>query len=172
MRSQGSPAELERRRVLAVRRMLDGYSAEDVADFLGVDAGSVRRWWAVFGRDGWAGLRARPIAGRPPKLTRTQEKIVLRWLADPPTAFGFSTELWTAARLVDLIRQEWGIALNPRYLPRWLRRRGFSPQKPERVPRERNEEVIAAWLRRDWPRIKKTPRLGGPTSFSSTKAGC
>jgi transposase len=172
MRSIGSPAELERRRVLAVQRILDGYTAEEVADFLEVDAGSVRRWWAAFCRGGWVGLSAKAIPGRPPKLTRTQEKIVLRWLADPPTEFGFPTELWTAARLAELIRQEWGIVLNPRYLPRWLRQRGLSPQKPERVPRERNEEAIAAWLRCDWPRIKKTRRPGGPTSFSSMKAGC
>src|SRR5215211_2347218 len=167
MRSQGSPAELERRRVLAIHRLLDGYAADEVAGFLDVDASTIRRWRAAFERGGWAGLRARPIPGRPTKLTRTQEKVVLRWLGDPPTAFGVATELWTAARLADLIRQEWGIALSPRYLPDWLRRRGLSPQKPERVPHERNDEVIAAWVRDDWPRIKKTPRLAGPASFSS-----
>lgn len=172
MRSNGSPAELERRRLLAVQRLLDGYSADEVAEFLEVDAGSVRRWWAAFNRDGWAGLRAKPIPGRPTKLTRTQEKVVRRWLDDPPTAFGFATELWTAARLADLIRQEWGIDLNPRYLPRWLRRQGFTPQKPERVPHERDDEAIAAWLRDEWPRIKKTPRPAGPVLFSSTKADC
>lgn len=172
MRSQGSPAELERRRVLAIHRLLDGYTPEEVADFLGVDPSTVRRWRAAFGCDGWAGLGARAIPGRPTKLTRTQEKVVRRWLDDPPTAFGFSTELWTGARLADLIRQEWGIDLSPRYLPDWLRRRGLSPQKPERVPRERNDEAIAAWVRGDWPRIKKPRRPAGPASPSSTKAGC
>ena len=172
MRSQGSPAELEHRRVLAIHRLLDGYAPEDVAEFLGVDPSTVRRWRAAFERGGWSGLRARPVPGRPAKLTRTQEKVVLRWLDDPPTAFGFSTELWTAARLADLIRQEWAIDLNPRYLPDWLRRRGLSPQRPERVPHERNDGAIAAWLRDDWPRIKKTPRPAGRASFSSTRAGC
>lgn len=172
MRSQGPPAELERRRVLAIHRLLDGYAPDEVAEFLDVDPSTVRRWRAAFERDGWAGLLARPTPGRPARLTRTQEKIVLRWLDDPPTAFGFPTELWTAARLAVLIGQEWGIALSPRYLPDWLRRRGVSPQKPERVPHERNDEVIAAWVRDDWPRIKKTPRPAGPASFSSTKAGC
>jgi transposase len=157
--------------VLAIRRILDGYSIEDVADFLGVEARSVRRWWAAFVCDGWAGLNARVTPGRPTKLTRTQEKIVRRWLDDPPTAFGFATELWTGARVADLIRQEWGVELNPRYLPDWLRRRGFTPQEPERVPHERNEEAIAGWLRDAWPRIKKMPRPAGPASFSSTRAG-
>lgn len=172
MRSIGSPAELEHRRVLAVHRLRDGYTVEEVAEFLGVDGSTVRRWRAAFERDGWPGLRARSIPGRPTKLTRTQEKIARRWLDDPPTAFGFDTELWTAGRLADLICQEWGIDLNPRYLPRWLRRLGLTPQKPERVPHERDDEAIAAWLRDDWPRIKKTRRPVGRASFLSTKAGC
>ena len=45
--------------------------------------------------------------------------------------------------------------LNSRYLSTWLRDRGFSPQKPQRVPRERDPEAVAAWLESDWPRIKK-----------------
>src|SRR5436190_8990034 len=107
MRNKGSPAELEHRRFLAIRKVLDGYSTEEVAEFLDVDARSVRRWWATFTRKGVAGLAAQPIGGRPTKLSRTQEKIVLRWLAELPTEFGFASELWTAGRLAELIRQEW-----------------------------------------------------------------
>ncbi len=155
MRSTGSPAELEHRRILAVERILDGYSTQEVAAFLGVDASSVRCWLSDFQKAGFRGLAAQPVSGRPRKLTRTQEKIVGRWLADRPTAHGFDTDLWTAARLGDLIRQEWDIAFNRRYLASWLREHGFSPQKPERIPRERNPEAIAAWLADDWLRIKK-----------------
>ena len=155
MRTTGSPAELEHRRRLAVQRVLDGLGLEEVADFLDVEVRSVRRWMQSFRQHGWAGLAAEPPTGRPGKLTRTQEKIVLRWLADPATEFGFSTELWSAARIAELIRLEWGIVFNARYLPRWLKVRGYSCQKPERVPRERNEEAIAAWVAGDWPRLKK-----------------
>jgi transposase len=172
MRTIGSPAELERRRLLAVERVNEGYSTEEVAEFLGIDASSVRRWVRVSRRDGRAGLRGRPVSGRPPKLTPTQEKLVLRWLADNPTAYGFATELWTAPRLAQLIEEEWGIALHPRYLCQWLRARGLTPQKPRRVGRERNDQAIAAWLAQDWPRIKKRPAAGAPTSFSLMKAGC
>jgi len=159
MRSKGSPVELEHRRVLALERILDGYSTQEVADFMAVDASSVRRWVSAFHRHGLPGLLARAIPGRPRKLNRTQEKIVCRWLLDSPTEYGFDTELWTAARLAELIRQEWPISFNPRYLPRWLRLQGFSPQKPERVPRERDPEAIAAWLESEWVRIKKK-RIG------------
>jgi transposase len=155
MRRTGDPAVLEYRRRLAVERVLGGLSAKEVAAFLGVDVSSVRRWVRVYHRHGFAALAAEPAGGRPSKLTRTQEKIVFRWLADPATEYGFATELWTAARIAELMRDEWGVTFNARYLPRWLKARGFSCQKPERVPRERNAEAIAAWIRMDWRRIKK-----------------
>lgn len=164
MRDKSTPAELEHRRVLAVQRVLEGYSAEEVAEFLGVDLRSVRRWVAAYRQEGGAGLVARPPTGRPPKLTRTQEKVIRRWLADKPTKHGFPTDLWTGPRMAHLIRQEFDVALNPKYLTVWLRSRGFTPQKPRRVPGQRDPEVITAWLISDWPRIKKKP--GGSTPRS------
>src|SRR5436305_1584115 len=119
MRSKGSPTELEHRRFLAVQRVTEGYSAEEVASFLDVNPGSVRRWVAAFRCRGAAALAAQPVSGRPPKLTRTQEKIVRRWLADNPTDLGFATELWTAARLGLLIEQEFGAHFHPHYLTAW-----------------------------------------------------
>jgi transposase len=150
MRTKGSPSELEHRRFLAVQRIGEGYSAQEVADFLGVDPSSVHRWVAAVGRHGAAGLTAGSVSGRPPKLTTTQEKIVRRWLADNPTDHGFATELWTASRLEWLIEQEFGIHFHPHYLTTWLRQRGYTPQLPRRVPRERNQPEIARWLAEDW----------------------
>lgn len=156
MRPRGSPSELEYRRQLAVRRIIeDGYSVDDVADFFGVDPSSVRRWVGAFRCQGESGLLAHPVSGRPSKLTSTQEKIVGRWLNENPIALGFPTELWTASRLAHLIEQEFKVRFNPEYLTVWLRRHGFTPQKPRRVPRERDPSAIAAWLHHDWPRIKK-----------------
>jgi transposase len=85
-------------------------------------------------------------------------------LADKPTEHGFATDLWTGPRLAKMIRQEFAIELNPKYLSVWLRRRGFTPQKPRRVPRQRDPEEIAAWLQTQWPRIKKRPDAGTPIS--------
>ena len=172
MRTPGTPTELERRRLLAVQRVNEGYSTEEVADFLGVDPSSVRRWVLAFRREGAAGLVARPVPGRPPKLTRAQEKIVGRWLVNDPTKYGFATELWTAPRLAQLIEQEWGITFHPDYLTAWLRQRGFTPQKPRRRARERDERAIAAWLAHDWPRIKKRPADAAPPCCCWTRAGC
>jgi transposase len=164
MRTEGSPAVLEYRRRLAVQRVEDGYSIAEVADFVGVDPRTVRRWMAAFRRRGAAGLAAHPVPGRPPKLTSTQEKIVGRWLATNPTELGFATELWTAPRLALVIEQEFHIRFHPDYLTAWLRRRGYTPQKPRRVHRERDDEAIAEWLAKDWPRIQKKRAGGAPPS--------
>jgi transposase len=161
MRSIGSPSELERRRLLAVQRVGEGYSPEEAADFLGVAPRSVWRWLADFRLHGAAGLAARPTSGRPPNLTPPQEKIVCRWLTDNPTDHGFPTELWTAGRLALLIAEEWGISFHPHYLTCWLRQRGYTPQLPRRVPRERDDREIARWLVEDWPRIKRKARRRG-----------
>jgi transposase len=164
MRDKGSPAELEHRRRLAVQRIRDGYTVEEVAKFLDVAPRSVQRWVAAYRQAGEDGLVARPAAGRPPKLTHTQERVIRRWLADRPTEHGFPTDLWTGPRLAHMIRQEFEVDLNPKYLTVWLRARGFTPQKPHRVARERDPVAIAAWLASDWPRIKKEPGDSTPTS--------
>src|SRR6266536_3407624 len=158
MRSVGAADELERRRHLAVQRVMEGFTPQEVADFLGVDTSSVSRWLSAFRRDGDAGLASRPVPGRPSKLSYTQEKIVFRWLAESPTAHGFSTDLWSAPRLAQLICRELGVSFHPEYLTVWLRQRGYTPQKPRRIPRERDDKAIALWLARDWPRIKRKAR--------------
>jgi transposase len=161
MRTKGSPDELEHRRQLAVQRCLEGYPVDEVAEFLGISPRTVWRWLASFRDRGPEGLGARPVPGRPRKLSIIQEKIALRWLRDSPTEHGFTTELWTAGRLAQLIEQEFAIRFNPRSLSAWLKERGFTPQMPERIPRERDPEAIAAWLASDWPRIKKKARRQG-----------
>src|SRR4051812_4933327 len=122
MRPVGTAEELQRRRHLAVQRLAEGYSAEEVAAFLEVSPRSVWRWLAAFRRDGDEGLavRAGGALGRPPRLTRTQEKIVLRWLSDSPTEYGFTTDLWSAPRLARLIEQEFDTHFHPHYLSTWL----------------------------------------------------
>lgn len=161
MRPQGTAIELERRRQLAVQRIADEYSTKEVADFLGVDPSSVRRWVAAFHHEGRTGLMARAVPGRPPKLSWTQEKIVLRWLTHNPIEYGFATELWTCRRLAQLIEEQFGVRFHPAYLSVWLRARNRTPQKPQRLARERDPERIARWLEVEWPRIKKKPAAGG-----------
>jgi transposase len=147
----------ERVRILALLRCSQGWSSRGVAEFLGIHPRTVRRWKTRLRREGEAGLSNRPRSGRPPKLSATQTEQVLGWIEQTPKDFGFTTERWTAPRLAAVIEEVFGVALNHRYLNDWLRRHGVSPQIPERRPRERDPLLVQAWVRHQWPRIKKKP---------------
>ena len=157
-------AEQEARRRQAVQKVLAGRTSADVADFLGVHVETVRKWVRAHRAGGDDALAATPHPGRTPFLTDDQERRVLGWLARKPSEFGFPTDLWTARRVAELIRQKFGVAYHPNYLREWLTRRGYSPQKPVRRARERNPEAIARWVREDWVRIQKKRPTGVPTS--------
>jgi transposase len=147
--------ELEKRRRLAVDRVLAGYSQTAVARFFKVDPRSVRRWMHAYRQGGSKALRFLPRPGRPSKLTTEQARIVLGWFRRRPTEFGFATDLWTARRVADLIERFFGVQFHPHYLNAWLTDRGITPQKPQRQARERDPERIDRWIREDWPRILK-----------------
>jgi transposase len=164
MRSKGSASELEAIRIRAVRAVLAGQPQITVARSLGVHSVTVAKWMARHRREGEAGLAPRPTPGRPRFLTPDQDQQVRVWLSQKPTTHGFSTDLWTARRVAELIRRRFGIAFHPNYLRAWLTQRGYSPQRPARRARQRNEANITHWVANDWPRIQKKRVTPKPTS--------
>ena len=157
-------AEKEARRKLAIRKVLDGRTQADVADFLGVHPVTVAKWMKAYRVGGEDAVAAKPVPGRPRFLTAEQEAEVRSWLLKKPTAFGFRTDLWTAARVAQLIGEKLGVTFHPSYLREWLSKRGYSPQKPVRRAKQRNPQVIDAWLGRAYPALQKKSRPTRPTS--------
>src|SRR2546422_1911781 len=94
MRPQGSPAELERRRLRAIELLQREVPVHVVAERLGVDRRSVRRWKRAHRGQGRAGLRARPASGRPPKLAATQRRQLVRLVVAGPETAGRATRPW------------------------------------------------------------------------------
>src|SRR6476469_8396322 len=129
------------RRTLAVERVRSGLSPAQVAAVLGVHVETVRLWVRTHKAGGDAALAGTPHPGRRSFLTKAQQTRVLKWLADPPTAHGFRTDLWTAGRVAELIQRRFGVAYHPGYLREWLSKRGYSPQKPARPARERKPDA-------------------------------
>jgi transposase len=146
---------LEDRRRLAVQRVLEGETQTAVAASLKVSLRAVQYWMRGYRAAAEDGLQAVPHPGPASKLSAAQERQVCDWLAKDPTEFGFRTSLWTAPRIVKLIQDRFGIAYNPNYFCRWLRRHDFTPQKPRKVAAQRDEARIAAWSKREWPAILK-----------------
>src|SRR2546426_1020233 len=156
MTSPWTAPSLEFVRHLAVSRVVnEGDPPNDVAQSLGVSERSVWRWLASWRREGAVGLTAKPGRGRPAKLTKQQAQRVLSWIQESPGKFGFVTDRWTAPRVATLIERFFDVRMNARYLNDWLRRRGITPQMPQRTPRERDQSLIDAWIRYQWPRVNK-----------------
>ena len=155
MRPNGSPQELERRRQRALALLEEGLQPVEVARRIGVDRRSVRRWKSAARHGGAAALAAKPASGRPPKLKARQRPKLEQLLLGGAQSAGFDHDLWTCPRIAQLIAREFGIRYHVAHVGRLLRGMGWSPQRPSRQARERDEEKIQRWTKVDWPRIKK-----------------
>jgi len=170
MRPKGSSAELERRRRDAVAMLKRGTKPATVAKALGVSLVSVGRWRkACRGGGGMKALAAKPHPGRPPKLTAGQRRQLAVLLARGPAGHGYRTELWTLARVAEVIGARFGVRYHPSQVWRILLSMGWSCQQPQCRARERDEAAVARWRRVDWPRIKKKPRSPAAACCSSTR---
>ena len=169
MRPKGSAAELEARRRRAAACFQAGESVRTVADRFGVDPSSVKRWRRAWREAGEEGLAAKPHPGGQCKLSTKQIDELVDLVVAGPREAGFPTDLWTCARLVELIRDRFGVEYDHRHLPKLLRRLGFTPQKPRTVAREQDPDAVEHWRKVEWERIKKKPVDAAPASSCSTK---
>jgi len=162
---------MERRRKQAAKLFRKGKSQADVARELEVSRQSVSRWYAEWSHGGAAALKGAGRAGRLPELDAAQLRRVERELERGPLAHGYPTELWTLKRVAEVIEETTGVTYHPGHVWRLLRKMGWSRQRPARRAIERDDEAIEAWVRDDWPRVKKTPGGGVPGSASKTSRG-
>lgn len=153
----GSAAELERRRRRAVEAVVEGESPEAVARIVGVNRSSMYRWLKFAQKTD--GLAAKPHPGPAARLSPEQHRHLEALLLQGAKAHGWSTELWTCARVVEVIRRHFGVSFHHDHVGRFLRARlHWSPQKPRRKARERDEAKIEAWKQVRFPAIAAAAR--------------
>ena len=157
MRPSGRPEELENRRHRAIQLLDQGLQPVVVAQRVGADRRSVRRWKAAYRSQGVLGIQSKPAPGRPSRLKSTHKQRLLVWLERGAQAAGFSTDLWTCPRIAKLIQDRFDVSYHVDHVCRLLHSLGLSPQRPERRAIERDEDQIQNWIRTDWPRAKKKP---------------
>jgi transposase len=155
MRPAGSAEELERRRERALKLLGQGHAPVEVAKMVGVDRRSVRRWKAAHREGGREAIAAKPVPGRPTKLSDKQRERLQSILIKGAARAGFPTDLWTCPRVAQVIETKFGVEYHVDHVVRLLHAMGFSPQKPERRALERDEAAIRQWVKQEWPRVKK-----------------
>src|SRR5438270_6053917 len=164
-RLKGSADMLEDRRRRALTLWDKGLSLNEVGRRIQCAASSVLRWLRARRRGGPDALRVRFSPGRPWKLDARQRRRLVKLLVKGAQEHGYRTQLWTTARIAELIRREFGVHYHCDHVGRLMHSLNWSPQKPETRAIERDEEAIERWKRKDWPRVKKTPRGWAPTQF-------
>ncbi|ADO72747.1 winged helix-turn-helix domain-containing protein [Stigmatella aurantiaca] len=150
-----SAGQKQERRFEAARVLRRGVPQACIARELSVTEAAVSKWAARLRSGGLRALHAHRHLGCPPRLTATQRQQVAATLRAGALAAGFPTERWTLRRIAHVIQRRYGVHYQPNDLGNPLHRLGFSPQRPLTYARERDEALVQAWLRHDWPRVKK-----------------
>jgi transposase len=149
----------EARRLQAWRLKQKGWSQRQIAEALGVSEGAVSQWITRARDRGPDALRHRPPPGARRRLTAEQLARLPTLLHQGPEAYGFRGAVWTRSRIAVVIRVAFGISYHPAHVSRVCKAIRWSPQKPARRARQRNEAAIARWRDETWPAIKKGLRL-------------
>ena len=159
-RPYGSATALELRRRQAVLAVQKGDSVKDVARINGVAKCSIYRWLHL--AESTDGLAAKAHPGPAPRLSCSQQQRLEQLLLQGAQAHGWLNDLWTTQRIAELIRRHFGVTLHHDHVGRFLHQRlKWSPQKPHRRARERDEAAIQAWHKDTFPKIVNKARRRG-----------
>jgi transposase len=150
----------------AVRVVLDGMTQAEAARVFGVHPNAVNRWIKRYREGGWDGLSERRRgrrAGEQPALAEPQQQEVIALVREStPDQLGLPGFLWTRDAVGELITQRYGRWLARTTVGGYLRRWGFSPQKPQHRALEQNPAAVARWLAEEFPAIRaQAKREGG-----------
>jgi transposase len=170
MRPKGSAELIIDRRKRAFDMLEEGLTLHEVGRRLRCAPSSVMRWRDRRRKEKDRVFEVRASPGRPSRLNPRQKQRLSRLLLKGAMALGYATDLWTTARVAEVIEQTFDVHYHPDHVGRLLHGLGFSCQKPDRRALERDEARIERWKAEDWPRIKKTPKTWGHTWSSSTRA--
>jgi transposase len=156
----------EGRRLRAWELWQQGWKQNEIADALGVSKGAVSQWVKRAKAEGAQGLRHHPAPGPQPRLSAEQVETLPHLLNRGAEAFGFRGDVWTTARVAEMIQRELGISYHPAHCSRILRAIHYSVQKPIQRASQRDEAAIQQWKDQDWPLLKTRPKRRNEPSFS------
>jgi len=159
MRPVGTAEALESRRRRCFELLQAGKKVGQVAEILGVDRTTVSRWKGKVREGGKRALKAVPQYVKQCRLTSEQQKELGKIITDGALACGYPTDLWTTARITEVIWKRFAIQYNHDHVGRMLHRLGFTCQKPAKQAKEHDEKAARVWRKREWPRIKKGRRI-------------
>jgi len=153
-----SPKAKEALRIRVARAVVDdGMGQVEAVQAFHVSRTSVHNWTTAYRRGGEAALRTKPL-GRPrrSRLAGHQAATAVNLIRDrTPDQMKLPFALWTRQAVCDLLAERFNLHVSVWTAGRYLRKWGFTPQKPLRRAYERNPQAVKRWLEVDYPAIRK-----------------
>lgn len=130
-----------------------------IVGMTGLSYPAVRLAIDLYEEGGYAALKPTPrgrSAGDGRTLTAEQEGAIRRTICDKrPEQMKMEFALWNRAAVMQLIEHEFGIKLAVRTVGDYLKRWGFTPQKPIKRAYEQCPQAVKAWIEQQYPAIEK-----------------
>jgi transposase len=150
----GDPRQV--RRLLALAAVYDGMSRSEAAKAGGMDRQTLRDWAHRFNEEGPEGLKNRPGAGRPRRLTEAQMRELAAIVEAGPDPEVDGVVRWRRIDLKEVIEERFGVVYSERAITDLLAALSFShisarPQHPRQDPR-----VIEAFKKTSHARSRPT----------------
>jgi len=167
--------ELSDRRRQAVALFWAGHKKCRIAPIVGAHRNVVGQWvrdWQENGESAFSVGRAGRPKGSGMRLSGWQASAIKRLITDKtPDQLRFPFALWTRQAVQELIRQRYAIELPIRTVGDYLKRWGFTPQRPAKQAYERSNLAVRRWLDREYPEIVKRARAEGAQIHWGDEAG-
>ena len=143
-----------------------------VAAAFGLSVRTIFGWLAKFAEGSQNALLAKPIPGRPPKISADE----MRWIAqtvrgNSPQQFKFEFGLWTLSLIGELIKRQFGKSLSLASVSRVMKLLGFSAQKPLYQAWQQDGQLVQQWEAETYTAIKARARAEGATIYFADEVG-
>ena len=142
----------------AVDLIKSGKKKGEVAQIIGVKSGTISNWWKQYQESGQKGLKAKKKGAKSEDrklLNYQQELIIQKMILDKmPDQLKLDFALWTRKAVKELVEREFGIVLAVTTMGDYLRKWGYTPQKPKKRAYEQCSKKVQKWLDQEYPSIK------------------
>lgn len=148
----------EERRKTIVRMRNQGKKLSEIGEAVSLTRTAVCKALKMYREGGWKALRGKrrgSKVGDHRNLTGDQEATIRRKIIDRrPEQLKLDFALWTREAVRQLILHELGVDMPIRTVGEYLKRWGFTPQKPVKFAYERRPEKVTEWLNQTFPEIR------------------
>jgi len=159
------PEVLQQLRHQAIRLRKKGMKYKAISEVIDVHHTTICGWWKAYEREGTKGIRLK-TRGRKHGAKRTlspeQEKELQKIIEDKePDQLKLPFALWTRRAVIQIIKKLYRIDMPIRTAGEYLKRWGFTPQKPLKRAYEQNPEAVKKWLDEEYPKIASQAKKEG-----------